>query len=171
MTISIALIVAVAKNGVIGRDGGLPWRLSSDLKLFRKLTMGKPIVMGRRTYQSLGKPLDGRDNIVVTTNRDLNFDGAIVVGSIDEAMRVAREKAGQRGVDEIMIIGGATLYTATLPVADRVYWTTVDAEPEGDTHFASLDPDLWRLVSSEELPQTERDEFSSRLEVYERSKG
>lgn len=169
MTISIALIVAVARNGVIGKDGGLPWRLSSDLKLFRRLTMGKPIVMGRRTFQSLGKPLDGRDNIVVTTNRELNFDGAIVVGSIDEAMRVARESAQKRGVDEIMIIGGATLYTATLPVADRVYWTAVDAAPEGDTHFARLDPGQWRLESSEELPQTERDEFSSRLEVYERS--
>ena len=169
MKIDVALIVAVARNGVIGKDGGLPWRLSSDLKLFRRLTMGKPIVMGRRTFGSLGKPLDGRDNIVVTTSSSPDFEGAIVARSVDEAMRLARECAQVRGADEIMIIGGAKIYDTMLPIADRVYWTAVDAEPEGDTYLSRLDSGRWKLVSSEELPQTERDEFASRLEIYERA--
>jgi dihydrofolate reductase len=164
----ISLIVAVAENGVIGANGGLPWRLSSDLKTFRRLTLGKPIVMGRRTFQSIGKPLDGRDNIVVTRDTFFESAGVSVVASVNEAITLARVLASTRGADEIMIIGGADLYAATLAIADRVYLTRVHAEPAGDRHFPKLDADVWTQVASEALPRTERDEFSATLLIFER---
>lgn len=112
----VALVVAVARNGVIGRDGDLPWRLSSDLKLFRRITMDRPIIMGRRTWSSLKKkPLDGRDNIVVTRDHEFKAPGARVVHTIEDALQIAREAAARRGVDEIMVIGGAEIYKAVLP--------------------------------------------------------
>lgn len=167
--IQIALVVAVARNGVIGRDGDLPWRLSSDLKLFRRLTMGKPIIMGRRTWATLHKkPLDGRDNIVVTRDAGFRADGAIVVHSIDAALAQARPLAEQRGVNEIMVIGGAEIYRGTLPLAQRIYWTQVEAEPNGDTYFPELDANAWRETSVEEIPMTEKDQYRARLRVLER---
>ena len=129
----ITLVVAVAENGVIGRDGGLPWRLSSDLKTFRRLTMGKPLIMGRRTFQSLKKPLDGRDNIVVTRDDGFRPDGAIVVPSFEAALARAKDCAKARGTDEIMVIGGADIFAASLPLAGRIYKTEVHGRPEGDT--------------------------------------
>lgn len=165
----IALIVAVARNGVIGRDGDLPWRLSSDLKLFRRLTMGKPIIMGRRTWASLKKkPLDGRNNIVVTRDSGYSAAGAVVVTSIDAAIAEARRAAAQSGAEEIMVIGGAEIYRATLPHADRLYWTEVDARPEGDTVFPALDAERWREVASEDIPRGPHDEFGARLLVLDR---
>ncbi len=164
----ISLIVAVGENGVIGNQGGLPWRLSSDLKTFRRLTMGKPIVMGRRTFQSIGKPLDGRDNIVVSRDPYFAPGGVTVLTSFDEAMIVARALARTGGSDEVMVIGGAELYEAALPKANRIYWTAVAASPDGDTHFPALDPAHWREVSSEPLPQGPRDEFAATLRVLER---
>jgi len=166
--VAVALIVAVASNGVIGEGGGLPWRLSSDLKLFRRLTMGKPIVMGRRTFESLGRPLDGRDNIVVTGRDWFQPDSVLVARDIQTAMAVAIDCARSRQADEIMIIGGAQLYKSTLGDADRVYWTAVDAAPDGDTFMEPLSPDVWSLVRTEQIPQTERDEHGSVLRVYER---
>ena len=167
--IRLALIVAVARNGVIGRDGDLPWRLSSDLKLFRRLTLGKPIIMGRRTWESLKKrPLDGRDNIVVTRDTAFRADGAIVVHSVGEALEAARTAARHRGADEIQVIGGAQIYRAALPFADRLYWTEVDAEPAGDTHFPELEPSAWREVSSEEIERGSNDEHGARLRILER---
>lgn len=169
MDISIALIVAVARNGIIGRDGDLPWRLSSDLKLFRRLTMGKPVIMGRRTWATLKrKPLDGRDNIVVTRDPAFAAPGAIVVHSITDAFEVARTAATARGVGEVMVIGGAEIYRAALPLADRLYWTEVEAEPAGDTSFPPLDPAAWRLVATEPIPQGEKDEFRAELKIFER---
>jgi dihydrofolate reductase len=164
----LSLIVAVAENGVIGRDGGLPWRLSSDLKTFRRLTLGKPLIMGRRTFQSIGKPLDGRDNIVVT--RDAHFDvaGVSACASVSEAVTLARVLATTRGADEIMVIGGAAIYDAVLDIADRVYLTRVHAKPAGDRHFPDLDAAQWQEVSREALPKGERDEFAATLIVYER---
>lgn len=164
----ISLIVAVAENGVIGRDGGLPWRMSSDLKTFRRLTMGKPIVMGRRTFQSIGKPLDGRDNIVVT--RDPHFDvaGVSTCASASEALTLARVLATTRGADEIMVIGGAELYQAVLPAADRVYYTAVHAAPEGDRHFPQLSPLEWREISRQPLPKGDRDDHAATLVIYDR---
>lgn len=170
--IRIALIVAVARNGVIGRDGDLPWRLSTDLKLFRRLTMGKPIVMGRRTWATLHKkPLDGRDNIVVTRNLGFRADGAIVVHTVEQALAEARLLAEQRGVDEIMVIGGAEIYRSTLPHADRLYWTQVEAEPDGDTFFPDLSTLDWSETSVEEIPQGPNDQYRARLRVLDRASG
>lgn len=169
MAVTISFIVAVARNGVIGNKGDLPWRLSSDLKLFRRLTMGKPIVMGRKTWDSLRKkPLDGRDNIVVTRDPAFAADGAIVVRTVDDALQAARAAAAARGVDEIMVIGGAEIFRATLPAAARIYLTRVEAEPEGDVYLPPFAPEDWQLAASEPLPRGERDQYEARLDVLER---
>ncbi len=168
MTVLTSLIVAVAKNGVIGRDGGLPWRIPSDLKTFRRLTMGKPIVMGRRTFQSIGKPLDGRDNIVVSRDPFFTAEGVTVFSNVPEALILARALARTNGTDEVMIIGGAEIFNLALPEVSRVYWTEIDGAPEGDVHFPPLDPAQWHEVSSEALPRGPRDEFGAVLRIFER---
>jgi len=167
----LAAVVAVGRNGVIGHKGGLPWRLSSDLKLFRRLTMGKPLIMGRRTFQSLPKALDGRDNLVVSRQADFVAEGAEVFADSASALRRAEELARARGVDEIMLIGGAALYRELMPVVQRVYWTAVDGEPEGDTTLDPLSPAEWDLKRREPIPQGPRDQFASELLVYERCSG
>ncbi|MDX2288022.1 MAG: dihydrofolate reductase [Hyphomicrobiaceae bacterium] len=165
----VALVVAVAENGVIGRDGTLPWRLSTDLKVFRRLTMGKPIVMGRRTWQSLPKrPLDGRPNIVVTRDPDFEAPGGHVCASLDEAMAVATRLARASGAMEIAVIGGAELYAATVGSADRIYLTIVHAEPEGDRLFPVLSARDWRETSRELLPAGPRDDFAATLTILDR---
>lgn len=165
----ISLVVAVAENGVIGRGGGLPWRLSSDLKTFRTTTMGKPLIMGRRTFESLPGPLDGRDNIVVSRGASLaGMPGILVAGSLDAAIALARQRAAARGADEIMVIGGADIFKAALPIASRIYWTHVEAAPEGDTHFPAFDAHDWHVVSRSQLPQGPKDEFPCTLRVLER---
>lgn len=168
----ISLVVAVARNGVIGRDGSLPWRLSSDLKLFRRLTMGKPIVMGRRTFASLGKPLDGRDNLVVTRDRGFAADGVEVFHSLGAALDRARVLASASGtheaIGEVMVIGGAELYAHALPLADRIYWTQVDAEPDGDTRFPVFDRSEWRETAREPIQQGPKDEHAAVLITLER---
>jgi dihydrofolate reductase len=165
---TLDLIVAVARNGVIGRDGGLPWRLSSDLKTFRRLTMGKPLVMGRRTFQSLGKPLDGRDNLVVT--RDVGFKaiGIETFQALEPALARAQICAAARNTDEVMIIGGADLYRQALPLADRIYWTEVDATPDGDTTFPEFDRNAWRETCREPIPQGPKDDCAATLVTLER---
>lgn len=164
----VSLIVAVAENGVIGKGGALPWRLSSDLKTFRRLTMGKPIVMGRKTFQSLGKPLDGRDNIVVSSDPFFEPKGVSVVDSVGAALTLARVLATTRGADEIMIIGGADIFREVLPAADRIYWTEVKAAPEGDVLFPPFDAGEWRELSREALPRGPKDEHDAILKVLER---
>lgn len=175
--ITISLIVAVAENGVIGRDGDLPWRMSSDLKAFRRITMGKPIIMGRKTFATLAKPLDGRTNIVAT--RSPNFkapEGVVVTSSVDAALAVARDDCNARASasndydKEVMIIGGAELYRQTLGVADRVYLTEVHATPDGDTMFPELSQDEWQETSSQPLPRGPRDDHAATLRVLERIK-
>lgn len=143
----LVLVVAMAKNRVIGLDGGLPWHISSDLKFFRATTMGKPMIMGRKTYESIGKPLDGRDNIVVTRNTDFAAPGILVAGDMDAALDIARDKARARGVDEIAVIGGAEIYAQTLPLADVIVLTEVHAEPDGDTYFPALKDQDWTEIS------------------------
>ena len=165
----ISLIVAAAENGVIGRDGKLPWRLSSDLKTFRKLTMGKPIVMGRRTYESIGRPLDGRDSIVVTRNPMFAPDGVSTTETMDDALTLARVLARTSGADEVMVIGGASVYEAALPIADCIYLTRVHATPDGDRQFGTPDSSEWREVSRETLPKGPKDEHAATLIVYERN--
>jgi len=164
----ISLIVAVAENGVIGRDGGLPWRLSSDLKTFRRLTMGKPIIMGRRTFQSIGKPLDGRDNIIVTRDRSFSAPGVHVALTIPDAIALGRQLATQRGVDEVVIIGGAEIFRATLAEADRIYLTLVRGSPAGDTHLEAFDPAIWAETAREPMVQGQGDQYPADFLVLDR---
>lgn len=171
-TVSIALIVAAAENGVIGRNGGLPWRMPTDLKTFRRLTLGKPVVMGRKTYQSIGKPLDKRDNIVVTRDREfapVPHPALHVVHDLDAALMLAVRLAADQGAGEVMVIGGAEIYRLALPRADRVYLTRVHAVVEGDATFPELAAGTWVLASREALPQGDADQFGATLEVYEKS--
>jgi dihydrofolate reductase len=164
----IALVVAVGENGVIGRDGQLPWRLPSDLRRFRTLTLGKPVVMGRKTYASIGKPLDGRDNIVLTRQRGFWAAGVHVASSLEEAVALGRKLAAEREVEEIAIIGGEEIFRAALALADRIYLTRVRAAPLGDTRFDDPDPKVWRQTASEPMPQSPRDEFSAEFIVLDR---
>ncbi len=131
MTLSI--IVAMTEDRVIGRNNTLPWHLSEDLVRFKKITMGHPIIMGRRTYDSIGKPLPGRTNVVVTRNRALNIDGVLLCGSLADAV------ASQKGSDEIFVIGGASLFDAALPIADKLYLTLIHETISGDTYFPMID--------------------------------
>ena len=158
----ISLIVAVSRNGVVGRNGALPWQLPADLKHFKAVTMGKPVVMGRKTYESIGRPLPGRLNIVVTRNPDFLAEGCTVVASLDEAIRAGA------GVEEIFVIGGAELYRAALASADRIYFTRVEADVEGDTFFPSFDEAAWRVVSSEAHAADEKNAMAFRFEILER---
>lgn len=160
--------MAVARNGVIGRGGTLPWRLSSDLKTFRRLTMGKPVIMGRRTFQSLPKVLDGRLNIVVTRDRGFRAEGALVVADLAAALAAARENALETGADEITVIGGADIYAQVLPLADRIYWTEVHANPDGDTRFPPLDPMQWSAVAREAIPRGPKDDHEAELITLDR---
>ena len=164
----VSLIVAVAENGVIGAKGQLPWRLSADLKTFRRLTMGKPIIMGRKTFQSLKKPLDGRDNIVLTTDPYFEPPGASVVSSLADALILARTLAATRGADEIMVIGGAEVFRAALPQATRIYWTAVHAAPQGDVFFPDVDLSDWVETEREALPCSEKDDVTATLRVLDR---
>lgn len=139
----ISLLVAVAENGVIGRDNDLPWHIPADLKRFKRLSMGKPIIMGRKTWDSLGRPLPGRRNIVITRNPEFEAPGGEVVTSLDEALT----RAGN--AEEIVIIGGGEIFELAMPVADRIYYTLVHARPEGDAHFPEVDWNQWEAVARE----------------------
>jgi len=165
----VAIFVAVAENGVIGSDGGLPWRLSSDLRRFKADTMGKPIIMGRKTWQGLGRPLPGRLNIVVSRDRSFKAEGAEVVGSLDDAILLAKARARcMAQVDEVCIIGGGEIYRQAMPLADRLHVTHVLAEVEGDTRFPAIDPETWRILRHEDAPAGEKDSHATRYTVYER---
>ncbi len=143
MSVRLALIAAVARNGVIGRDGELPWRIPADLQYFKSTTMGKPIIMGRRTFDSIGKALPGRPNIVVTRSADFTADDVEVAGDLDQAVAIA----ARNGADEVIVIGGGEIYAAALPRADRLYLTEVHIEAAGDVHFPALDRRQWRELS------------------------
>ncbi len=164
----ITIIVAASANDVIGNAGALPWRLSSDLKRFREMTMGKPVIMGRKTFQSLPKPLDGRDNIVITRDSGFRPQGAEAVPSLAAALALARSHAERRGTDEVMVIGGGEIYAAALPSADRVHLTRVHATIEGDAHFPQLDPAAWRLTGEQRLERGPKDDHDATLLTYER---
>ncbi len=166
----IGIYVAIAENGVIGLDGGLPWRLSTDLKRFKADTMGKPIVMGRKTWESFPRrPLPGRRNIVITRNPDYRAEGAEIVRSLQEALVLARTRARcMAGIEEICIIGGAAIFAQALPLADRLHITHVLATVEGDVFFPPMDPADWQLVREEEVPAGEKDSYATRYAVYER---
>lgn len=163
------MVVAIARNGVIGRDGGLPWQMPSDLKTFRRLTMGKPMIMGRRTFASLGRPLDGRDNLVVTRDPGFTAAGIEVFPSFEAAVARAGELARMRGADEIMVIGGGELYRSAWPAAQRLYLTEIEADVDGDTRFPEFDRTQWHETAREPIPRGPKDEFAATLVTLERS--
>jgi len=140
----VVLVAAVAENGVIGRDGALPWRLKSDMQHFRRLTLGRAVVMGRKTYESIGKPLKDRTNIVISRDPAYAAEGIVVANSLDAAMQMAREDARRRGADSIAVIGGAGIFSDCLAIADRLEITLVHASPPGDTFFPPVDDKIWR---------------------------
>ena len=158
----ISLIVAASTNNVIGNDGELPWRLSDDLKRFKAVSMGKPIVMGRKTFESIGRPLPGRQNIVISRQDGFAADGCDVVQSIEEAVEVAA------AAEEIMVIGGSQIYAAFLPLADRIYLTRVHAEVEGDAFFPSLDESKWRDSASRIYEVDESNDYACTVSLFSR---
>jgi len=159
-----SLVVAMARNRVIGRDNQLPWRLPADLAYFKRVTLGHPVIMGRRTWESIGKPLPGRHNIVVSRNRDYRAPGATVVASLDAAWKAAGD------ADEACVIGGTSLFAEALPIADRIYLTEVDAEVDGDTYFPPFDRSQWDEREVMRHPADERHEHPFRIVVLERKR-
>jgi len=166
--VAVVLVAAVAENGVIGRDNALPWRLRSDMRRFRARTWGKPVVMGRKTFQSLSKPLPGRTNIVVSRDRNFSAPGAVVAPDLRAALEAARGDALRRGTDQIVVIGGAEIYAQTLPIADRLDLTLVKARAEGNTCFPSIDPQAWRETERSEHVAGPEDAADFAFVTYER---
>jgi dihydrofolate reductase len=171
MTITISMIAAVAENGVIGSENHMPWRLPGDFAFFKRTTMGKPLIMGRKTFESIGKPLPGRTNIVVSKQEGYQPDGVIVIDSVAAALIHAWSIAEADSADEIMIGGGGTIYAALMAVAERLYITHVALSPEGDAHFPEIDPKVWEVVAEPDVPASEKDTASFSVRVYERRKG
>ncbi len=158
----ISLIAAMAENGTIGRDNSLPWRLPDDLKRFKALTMGKHLLMGRRTYESIGRPLPGRTCLVLTRDRDWDAEGAVVVHSLGQALSYARD------AEELLAIGGAEIYRLLMPFARRIYLTLVHAEIPGDTFFPDFDPTQWADVECRSYPADERNTYPFTFVTLER---
>ena len=166
----ISLIAAVAKNRVIGNEGDLPWNLPSDLKKFKEITDNRPIIMGRKTWDSIGRPLPNRDNIIISRNANLEIEGGIICLSPDEAISIAKIKANERGCEEIMVIGGGYIYQEFMSIADKLYITEVDLEIEGDAYFPKIDPELFKEVSREERNKDPEDNAYHSLVIYEKVK-
>jgi dihydrofolate reductase len=161
--------VARAKNGVIGREGSLPWRLAGDLAFFKKTTLGKPVIMGRKTWDSLPiKPLPGRLNIVLSRDGSFAPHQAVVCETFQEAVQIGREQAADDGVEEVCVIGGAALFAMALPRAKRMYLTEVEAEVEGDVHFPDFDEADWREVWREAHPADEKNQYAFTFRQLER---
>lgn len=166
----LTLVAAVAENGVIGRGDALPWHISGDLKRFRAITWGKPILMGRRTFESIGKPLPGRTSLVIT--RDTGFrppEGVLVVSSLGAALERGTQEALRLGVDEMAVVGGAQIYAQAFPHAARLRLTEVHGKPEGDVHFPAFAREEWRETGREGPIQGEKDEFAFSFVDYERA--
>jgi dihydrofolate reductase len=164
----IALIAAVADNGVIGRDNELPWHLPEDLRHFKRTTLGKPVVMGRKTWESIGRPLPGRINIVVTRQPGYVAEGAQVAATLEQALRLAETAATESGADELMVIGGAEIYALALPRARRMYITEVHAEVTGDARFPVWDRAEWQESSREYHGEGQEGTPPHSFVVYER---
>lgn len=169
MKTHVSFVVAIADNGVIGRDNGLPWRLSGDMAFFKRVTMGKPVIMGRKTWESLPKkPLPGRPNIVVTRDAAYRAEGAEVVTSAEDALKRGISLAAELGTDEVMVIGGAQLYAETFDHATRLYITEVHAAPDGDVSFPAFDASQWCEVSRERHDAGEKDSAAYSFVLYEK---
>ena len=165
---NIVLVAAVADNGVIGRDNGMPWRLKSDLKRLRARTTGRPVIMGRKTYLSIGKPLSARTNIVVSRDAGFGAPGLIVAPSVEGALAVACGDALRRGVDEIMVLGGGCIYAAMMPIATELDITHVHASPVGDVFFPAIDPADWAEVERTDRGRTAEDSDAFTYVTYRR---
>lgn len=162
----VSILAALSTNNVIGRDNGIPWRLSTDLKRLKALTMGHHVIMGRKTYDSVGRPLPGRTNIVITRRNDWTAEGVTVVHSLDEALRLAR----QAGDAEPFLLGGAEIYSQAMHLADRMYLTRVHAEVEGDTCFPDFDDVTeWQLTDAEHFDADEKNEYPFSFLTYDRA--
>jgi dihydrofolate reductase len=166
--LQIVLVAAVAENGVIGRGNALPWRISSDLKHFRALTLGKPVIIGRKTYLSIGKPLAGRTIIVVSRDRNFTADGIVAATSLGAALAAARGDALRRGTNTIVVAGGAEIYGQAMPFAARLAITEVHRQIDGDAHFPPIDPNIWRETSRDEPTPAQEDEAAFAFVTYAR---
>lgn len=164
----LVLVVAVAENGVIGRKGGLPWRIPGDLKHFKAVTMGKPVIMGRKTYESIGKPLPGRPNIVITGDRNFCIEGVRVVNGFEDALQAAGEEAGKIKAGEIAIIGGYGLFEYFLPQAARIEMTEVHARPNGDVFFPKFDRTKWKETRREGPRRGPKDDYPYSIVTLDR---
>jgi dihydrofolate reductase len=160
----ISLVVAAANNNAIGKDGQLPWCLPNDMKYFKNITWGMPVIMGRKTFESLGKALTGRKNIVITRQHGWKADGVVVVKNFEDALFVAKETDAK----EAMVIGGGEIFKMAFEKAKRIYITRVKAEPDGDTFFPVIDPKVWRLVNKKDHDADEKNEYAYSFQVWER---
>ncbi|CZT35583.1 dihydrofolate reductase [Rhizobium sp. 9140] len=167
----IVIVVAAARNGVIGRDGDMPWRLPTDLKHFKALTLGRPVVMGRKTWQSIGRPLPGRPNIVITRDETFAPDGAERVRSLEDGLKLAGEKAASLGVDEVCIIGGGQVYRDAMSFADIIHMTVVEADLDGDTVFPEIDASIFQKISEVSPPRGEKDSHGVVFTTWQRRIG
>lgn len=158
----ISIVAAIAKNRVIGKNNRLPWRLPRDMQHFREVTTGKPVIMGRKTFESIGKALPGRKNIILTRDSNFRAEGCVVVHSVEEALAAAE------GTQEIMVIGGAEIYKAFLPRAERMYLTEIHADFEGDTYFPEYDPDEWQEKERQDFPADTENPYQYSFVVFER---
>ena len=161
----LSLMVAMGKNRVIGANGAIPWRLPNEMQLFKRVTMGHHIIMGRKTWESIGRLLPGRTTVIVTRQKDYTVPGAIIAVGLDDAIA----QCGHRGDSEIFVVGGGELYREALPKADRLYLTVVDVEPAGDTHMPLLNMAEWREVSSEDHLPDEKHAHAYRFSIYDRA--
>ncbi len=160
----ITLVVAAARNNVIGKNNQLLWHLPNDMKYFKNVTWGMPVVMGRKTFESLGKPLAGRKNIVISRNKGLKIEGAVVVENLQDAIFLVKEM----DVKEMMVLGGGEIYKLAMPMANRIHLTRVDAAPEGDTVFPEIDNKSWAMVSHDDHPADEKHAYGYSFQVWEK---
>lgn len=167
-TVDVNIVVAVASNGVIGSDGNMPWRLSTDLKRFKQITMGRPIIMGRKTFRSIGQALPGRTNIVVTRNPSFSADGVQIANSVEAALSLGQIEARKIGADAVCVIGGGEIYRQAFVLADRIFVTHVESAPDGDTRFPDIDPTQWDKEREEIVPAGPKDSAATRYAVYRR---
>ena len=164
----IVLVAAVAENNVIGKDGQLPWKIRSDLRHFRALTLDKPVIMGRKTFELIGKPLDRRTNIVISRDPKFSAEGIEKAPSLKAALAIARKDAERRGTDEIMVIGGNAVFAEAMPLADRLEITRVHARPEGDVYFPPIDAKMWKEKKREDRNAGTQDDADCTMATYVR---
>jgi dihydrofolate reductase len=162
------IVVAAARNGIIGREGDMPWRLSTDLKRFKALTLGKPVIMGRKTYDSIGRPLPGRPNVVISRSTVIDHPEVRTVTSLAEAIALAEGLAVERGESEICIIGGGQIYRDAIELVDRLCVTHVETEVEGDTSFPDINANIWVAGETVDVPAGDKDSYPTRFVVYDR---